>query len=142
MLVTSPRSVKFGSVLLAGVRAVAIERQAIERVEEHDQSGPFCVLADVVRQRTAIRIERTAEDASWALAAEFGLGFQGELVIHAAIGGSDAGLVRLSTLAVLTGVEYRLNDRPATQVLTFLAVSGSGESDPLSVNTNVNLEGA
>ncbi|MBX3385656.1 MAG: hypothetical protein KF768_03715 [Phycisphaeraceae bacterium] len=140
MLVTSPRSVRFGNLSLADARLVAIDRAPVERVEEFDQAGPFCVLADVTRRRTTIRVEREPPDAAWPAEPLLQLGAQAELVVHASPAAADAALVRLSATCVLVAVDHRLDARPALQTLTFIAVSPAGDSDPLSVTHNTRLE--
>ncbi len=139
MLISSPTSVRFGSLMLDGALRIIVSRTAVERLEAFHQTGPFCVFADVTRQRTSIRVERTAEDASWPLMPELTLSHQAELSFHAAIGHSDAGLVRISSTALLVAVEYRLDANPALQVLDFLCVSDLGDTDPLSASTSARL---
>lgn len=142
MLVTSARAVRFGALALEGVRLVAIDRETVERVEGHDQGGPHCVLADSVRRRTTVRVERAAEGDASADGSAPAVGDQGLLVFHGARNGSDAGLFRAAATCVLMAVTHRLDGKPAVQTLTFVAVSADGVADPVEITSEARIEGA
>ncbi len=125
MLILNPTSVSFGSVVLTGVRSLAVTRSAARFAESWGDVGPYATFADAPEVRVEIVIVQELADSVAELALP---GEQAELSAVASPNASQARRVRLTTQAVLKGTAYTVGSRGPTRTLTFVAVSAEGDN--------------
>ncbi len=130
MLLTNPAVVRFGTHVWEDVETLAVDRQADRTVIEHDDLGPHAVFADAPEQTMRVRIIRriARDDLETPVPGE-----REEVVFYASPSGTDAGRRRLKATAVVLSVKHELSAAAARQVITLVAVSASGDADPLTV---------
>lgn len=130
MLALSPESVTFDGQVWEGVESIAIDRVAMREVVEVGDLGPEVVFADVPERRVNVKVTRRIERS------ELGgvrLGDEGELVFRAGFGRTDAGWSRVSVPCVVTRVGHDFDGRGVKRMVTMVAVSPDGSSDPVVV---------
>jgi len=140
MLIVRPGAVSFGGSVLEGVASVAIERTASRELEEWQDSGRYCVLADVPEERVRLKL---VQEVDGHLLDGLKPGDEGTLVIEAARHGSDSGRVRVTVTGVVMDVRYAVPSRVsrpvggvsggASRSVEVLAVSADGVTDPVVV---------
>jgi hypothetical protein len=129
MLILNPNRVRFGSLRLERVLAVAIDSSSRE-VVEHSDLGPHAVFADAPERRTRVKLvqELTSTDLAAPLP-----GDAGELSFFAAPGSSEARRVQVSAQCVVLRVEHDIRRTP-TRTITLTALSSDGQADPVAVD--------
>jgi len=132
MLVLNPRRVSFGGQAWGEVLSVAVDRQAVELLEEFGDDGPHCVLVDAVRQRVGVTVVQQlvsgeAPDTPRP-------GDAGDLVFAFAAAGGSGRKVRVTIPAVVASVAHAVRLKTgATRTMSFRAVSSDGNTDPVVV---------
>lgn len=130
MLVLGPESVSFAGEAWGGVESIAIERTARREVVEVGDGGAEVVLADVAERRVNVKVTRRIDRSELESARP---GDAGELVFRAGFGRTDAGWREVSLDAVVTRVTYEVGREGARGVVTLVAVSPDGVTDPVRV---------
>lgn len=131
MLVMNPRMVRFGAKAWENVALVAVDRVGARTVAEFSDSGPHVVYADVPEQRVNVRVvvDLGDDDVGSPVPGDAGL-----LSFATSRSGSEAGRVRVSLQAVVTGVSHELSlKRGVVRTVEFVGVSSDGAQDPVSV---------
>lgn len=130
MLLMNPEVVRFGTYVWEDVETLAVDRQADRSIVEHDDVGPHAVFADVPEQTVRIRIVRrlSRDDIEAPVPGE-----KEDLVFYTSPAGTDTGRKRMTTTAVVLGVKHDLSPAAARQVVTLVAVSASGDAEPVTV---------
>lgn len=130
MLVLRPESVSFAGDAWSAVETVAIERTPMREVVEVGDAGPEVVFVDVPERRVAVKVSRRIERSELDGVRP---GDAGELVFRAGFGLTDAGWREVSLDAVVTRVTYEIGRESVRQMVTMVAVSSDGVTDPVRV---------
>ncbi len=131
MLILNPRDVRFGSVVLDDVRSVAIDRVASREIVEWSDLGPHAVFADAPERKVTIKLVRELTRDGLDVPMP---GDSDTLSLRTSPNASDAGGISLSASAMVTRVTHDLLGRGgALQRIEFIAVSESGDVDPVSI---------
>ena len=132
MLLLNPRHVRFGSLTLEDVFAVAIDRSAHRAVEDWPDTGPYASFADVPEQKVRIRIEQELSAGDLGPPAP---GDRATLTLSASPTMCDASRRRLTADAVVLSVTYDLSlKRGAARTITLAALSPDGAADPITLS--------
>ncbi len=121
---------RFGGEVWSDVLRVAVESLSVELVEEWGDEGPYGVFVDSARRKTLVRViqEVSGDELSAPV-----LGIVGELVV-VADRGNDADRREVSMSGVVESVTYALSGLRATREVRLVAVSVSGDQDPVNVS--------
>lgn len=130
MLMLNPRSVSFAGATLSDVRMVAVDRIAAREVVEWSDLGPHAVFADAPERKVTIRVQRdlTRDGLDGPRPGDSGV-----LIVRSGPNASDAGGVALVASAVVMRVSHDLREGSARQLIQLVAVSASGDVDPVVV---------
>ncbi len=131
MLILNPRNVRFGSLVLDDVRSVSIDRVATREIVEWSDFGPHAVFADAPERKVTIRLVRelTRDGLDAPLP-----GDSDTLSLRTSPNASDAGGTSVSASAVVTRVTHELlGQARALQKIEFVAISTSGDTDPVTI---------
>ncbi|RNC80449.1 MAG: hypothetical protein ED559_01150 [Phycisphaera sp.] len=130
MFVLAPESVEFDGDPWLGVESIAIDRIASREVVEVGDLGPHVVFADVPEQRVSVKVTRKIERSELGSVAP---GDEGELQFRAGFGRTDAGWLNVTVGVVVTRVDHDFNRNGVLRVVTMVAVSPNGVTDPVTV---------
>ena len=130
MLVLAPESVDFDGELWLGVESIAIDRTASREGVEVGDHGPHGVFADVPEQRVSVKVTRKIERSELGTVVP---GDEGQLQFRAGFGRTDAGWSSVTVGVVVTRVDHDFSRSGVHRVVTMVAVSSDGVSDPVSV---------
>lgn len=130
MLVLAPESVEFDGDPWSGVESIAIDRTASKEVVDVGDLGPHVVFADVPEQRVSVKVTRKIERSELESVAP---GDEGELRFRAGFGRTDAGWSDVTVGVVVTRVDHDFDRRGVRRVVTMVAVSPDGVTDPVEV---------
>lgn len=130
MIWLTPTSITLGTLTLTDVVAVAIDREAKRRIEEHADTGPHLVFADVPEQRVWVRITRRLARSE---ALPLSPGDSVSLSFRTAPGASASGGRRVTATVVITDIDHSLSaSGVATQRISALAVAPDPGTDPVT----------
>ena len=130
MLILSPSSVRFGGEVWSDVYRVAIESMSVELAEEWGDKGPYEVFVDSTRRKT---IARLLQDVGKDELETPSVGALGTLVIEADRGNdADQSVVTLN--GAVESVSYSFSGSRTTREIRLVAMSSSGDQDPVSVS--------
>lgn len=133
MLFLNPQHVSLGALTLEHVASIVVSRAADRLTVEYSDLGPFPVFADVPQERTTLTITRDLLDAGLPETDALALGHQATLSFTTAPNASDARTRTFSLTIVITAIRNDLpRDRRLFQVISCLAISTDGASDPLA----------
>lgn len=130
MLVVRPAMVKFGGTMWYGVSRIAIESSSVEMAEEWDDEGPYLMFADSTRRKTSVSV---FQDIDGDDLSSPDVGDENMLVVQVDRG-NDADQRTISVSAVVQGVSYSFTGSRSTRSVRLVAVSGAGDSEPVSVS--------
>jgi enhancing lycopene biosynthesis protein 2 len=136
MLITTPATVRFDTLLLDDVTLIAIESSAERAVVEWSDFGPHITFADVPEQRITVKVVRRIARGDLAALAP---GQLGELSFVVSPAGTAAAAKKHAAQCVVLGVRYDLagsaaGKQPgAMQVIELVAISSSGSTEPFAV---------
>lgn len=124
-----------GSLALADVLAVAVDRRAERLAIEFTDLGPYAAFVDVPAARVALRVERAVLPGGAPLPTELVPGALCALGFRISPARSDVGGAVVSVArAVVVGVEHSLDfKRGMRQTVSLLALSEDGAIDPISI---------
>lgn len=129
----------FDGAVLEGVASVAVERTASRELEDWQDSGRYCVFADVPEERVRVKLVQEVEGQ---LLDGLAPGDSGTLVIETSLGAGDASRTRVTLTGVVMDVRYALPSRVrgggsnaggASRSVEVLGVSSDGSTDPVTV---------
>lgn len=131
MLILSPRQVRFGSLTLADIAAIIIDRSPARTVEEFTEHGPYAVFADIPVQRLRLHI---VQQATSDVPDDPRPGDQAMLTFHTAHATTAARPSTISALCVVLAVQHELSlKHGATRKVTLVPISETGETDPITI---------
>ncbi|GJQ28611.1 MAG: hypothetical protein HBSAPP03_04950 [Phycisphaerae bacterium] len=131
MFVLNPSEVRFGIQRWKDVRAIAIDRMAVQEVIEWGDFGPHATFADVPRTRVRLRV---VLEAGADLEAAPRPGDSNTLTFTASPGGGEVGRRIVSAACVAIRVTHEVAlPKGATRTIEFVAVSSDGVADPITI---------
>lgn len=130
MLVLDPTKVRFAGGDLEGVRLVAVDRVAGTELVEFADDGPHVTFADVPEQKVVVKLVRRMATGTLNGPKP---GDEGTLSLETAIGRTDGSRSSVSATVVVTKVQHGVTREGVEQTVTFVAVSSSGGTDPVTV---------